>query len=176
MEYLFYCLDSQDPMLMDLTLDTRYSSELWKPSLTNVVPRGTTSTPFAVWWMMYQLHIFKNKDYRVFIVYEGKTLVHRSGVFPRYFRFPFMAQEDLQIGDLWTHSDHRNKGLATYAIQEIVNILGKPGRRFWYVVEKDNFASIRVIEKSGFVRVGEGIRTKRFGVSLLGSYVLNGKS
>jgi RimJ/RimL family protein N-acetyltransferase len=41
------------------------------------------------------------------------------------------------------------------------------------VVEQDNAPSVRVIEKCGFARVGEGIRTKRFGVSLLGAYLID---
>jgi RimJ/RimL family protein N-acetyltransferase len=81
-----------------------------------------------------------------------------------------MDKSDLQIGDVWTSSEHRGRGLATYALRKVVeeNIL--PGRKFWYVAEEGNLGSIKVAEKAGFTKCGVGFRTKRLGLSLLGSY------
>ena len=81
-----------------------------------------------------------------------------------------MSKNDLQIGDVWTHPEHRGRGLATYGLREIVRRRWVAGRRFWYVVDTGNGASIRVAEKAGFVKCGEGIRTKRLGLNLLGEY------
>lgn len=140
--------------------------------MTAVIPKGISFMPFAIWWLFHSFRIFTNQDYSLCLIYHKETVVHRSGVFPRYFRFSFMAPDDLQIGDVWTHPAYRNKGLATIAMERVVHEFIKTGRRFWYVTDKENFPSINVIEKAGFVRAGEGLRTKRFGVSLLGSYVL----
>jgi RimJ/RimL family protein N-acetyltransferase len=106
------------------------------------------------------------------VIYDGERLAHRSGIFPRYPRFPFMGPDDLQIGDTWTHPDYRGRGLATLAIHETVRRLGRPGRAFWYIVEPANVASVRTIERAGFARVAESVRTSRLGVRLLGAYVL----
>jgi len=76
----------------------------------------------------------------------------------------------LQIGDTWTMPEYRGKGLATFAIRKILEKFQKSGRCFWYVVEENNLPSIRVIEKSGFLLKGKGIRTKRLGISLLGRF------
>ena len=83
-----------------------------------------------------------------------------------------MAKNDLQIGDTWTLPEYRGQGLASLAVGAIVGACRRPGRAFWYVVDQNNLASIRAIEKSGFVKIGEGIRTKRFGLRALGAFVI----
>jgi RimJ/RimL family protein N-acetyltransferase len=171
-KYLFYAIDSDSTKETDLALDSRYSFELWKPTVCSVVPRGFPKMPFAVWWILHHLHVFANRDYSIFVVYSGETIVHRSVILPPYFRFPFMAEDDLQIGVSWTMPEHRGKGLATYAVQKILELQNKPGRRFWYLVQENNIPSSLVAEKAGFIRVGEGIRNKRFGIKLFGSFVM----
>ena len=61
-------------------------------------------------------------------------------------------------------------------IQEIVKICRQSGRRFWYLVEENNAPSIRAVEKIGFYRFGMGERTKRMGLSLLGTFEVSGKT
>jgi predicted GNAT family acetyltransferase len=83
-----------------------------------------------------------------------------------------MAREDVQIGDVWTDHAHRNRGLASFALQELVRGTVGRGRRVWYVVAASNAPSIRTVEKIGFTLVGTGARTKRLGLALLGQFVL----
>lgn len=84
-----------------------------------------------------------------------------------------MGKDDLQIGDTWTAPEHRGKGLATYAIYEILRHHGKPGRRIWYITDQDNPSSVRVMEKVGFVLAGKGKRLSRYGSKLLGTFVID---
>ncbi len=170
MEYLFYCRKSQDINQVELALDGRYTCKLWSPAISSIVPSGIPLTPFAAWWVMHYLHVFRNRDYGLFLVYQGGDLVHRSGIFPGYFRFPFMSGDDLQIGDIWTRPGHLRRGIASFAIQQILLSKSRAGRKFWYVVKRGNLSSIRVVEKAGFVKVGEGERVKRFGLRLPGSF------
>jgi RimJ/RimL family protein N-acetyltransferase len=121
---------------------------------------------------MHNFRLFTNRDYGLFVVYHDNALVHYSGIFPPYFRFPFMEKDDLQIGNVWTCPNHRGRGIASFAIQAIIESELKPGRKIWYIVEKNNTPSIRVIEKAGFACVGHGTRTKRFGIRILGSFVI----
>lgn len=172
MKYLFYCKGSDSIEGTTLTIDNRYSFCLWKPTVRSVEPRGLPKMPFVVWWVMHYLHVFTNRDYAMFVVYYGDVLVHRSSVSPGYFRFPFMAKDDLQIGDTWTAPEHRGKGLATFALQKTLELQKKLGRRFWYVVAESNIPSIRAAEKAGLIKVGEGIRSRRFGTRVFGSYVI----
>jgi len=170
MEYLFYCKESQDIDRVESALDKQYTYKLWHPKVSSIVPPGIPLTPFAAWWMMHYLHVFRNRDYGLFLVYSGQELVHRSGIFPGYFRFPFMSPDDLQIGDTWTHPGHIGRGIASFAIRQILFSKRKAGRNFWYVVRRGNLSSVRVIEKAGFVKAGEGIRAKRLGLRILGSF------
>lgn len=172
MKYLFYVAKSCSGEGKPLLLDSQYYWRFWKSSVRRIVPEGVPFTPFAVWWVFHYTRVFSNPDYGMLVVYQGETLVHKSCIFPRYFRFPFMSEDDLQIGDIWTHPRHRGKGIATFAIQKVVELKNKPGRKFWYVVDETNNPSIRVIEKVGFLKIGEGVRTNRIGMGLFGSYVI----
>lgn len=173
LNYHFYLLDSY---ALDLDSqsrsDSEYSISIWQPgndmfSLPNVSP-----VILVAWQLCHYAGIFKNKELSIFMIHYKSVAIHRSVIYPKYFRYPFMNNSDLQIGNTWTHPDHRGKGLASFAINYIVRKLGKPGRRFWYVVDKNNASSIRVIEKCHFNKYGEGIRTKRCNTLLLGSFVI----
>jgi RimJ/RimL family protein N-acetyltransferase len=172
LSHLFYLQESHAIKEFNAgnSIDAGYTVKLWRPGRGKIVPPQLSPKPFLVWWLFHQLGIFKNEDYAVLGIYKGDKLTHRSSVFPGYFRFPFMAIDDLQIGDTWTAPDHRCRGLSTHAIHQILRLCGKPGRRFWYVTDKENIASIRVVEKTGFSKVGEGCRTKRLGHSLFGTF------
>ncbi len=147
-----------------------YSYTVWKPGLLRVRPHGLPLQPFFIWWIFHQLRVFANRDYAVVLIQHQNQLVHRSVVTPKYFRFPFMGNRDLQVGDTWTHEAHRGKGLATLGLQAALEAGGN--REYWYLVEEGNLPSIRVAMKLGFRLAGVGIRTRRLGLALLGSFVL----
>jgi len=150
-----------------------YSVDLWRPRLNKIFPRGLSEIKFFVWWLLHHLRIFSNRDYCVLMILDkDKKLIHRSCVFPRYFRFPFMRHNDLQIGDTFTDGKCRGQGFATYAILKITESLKMENRNFWYITDNNNKPSVRVIESCGFNKVGYGERTKRFGAKFLGSFVL----
>ena len=177
MRYFFYRYDcvigNQFPE--KVSIDKRFNAILWNPITLEIVPKGVALLPFGVWWAMHKLHLFVNQNYGLYLIYDGHNLIHRSVITPRYFRFPFMGKEELQIGDTWTMPEYRGGGLASFAIQKIVELHKKPGRRFWYVVEEDNNPSIRVAEKAGFKKVGAGYRGKRMGMKVLGSFEMENR-
>jgi RimJ/RimL family protein N-acetyltransferase len=121
---------------------------------------------------LHRLHLFAGRGSGVLLIYDRRRLVHYSGFTPRYWRFPFIADGDFQIGDTWTDPAHRARGLASFALQTIVTTLAKPGRRLWYVVEDINKPSIRVVEKAGFTLAAEGTWIKPWGLKLAGAYVI----
>lgn len=146
--------------------------ELWRPCLRRLTPPGLTDRTYAVWWMFHYLHVFRNRDYGVLLAHVDGRVVHRAGLFPPYFRFPFMARDDLQIGDVWTAPEYRRRGIASYALRWALATCARPGRRIWYVVEETNDASIRTAEALGMQLVGAGERVHRFGSSFLGAFVI----
>lgn len=170
--YRFYALDSSKVLARARFRQPAPKGEFWKPSLEEVAPAGVKGAVFVVWWLMHQLRLFANRDYAQYVVREDDRVIHRSGIYPRYLRFPFMGTDDLQIGDTWTDPDYRGRGLATEAVASIVGARARPGRRFWYVVSDDNTASVRAIEKAGFSLSGVGERRPRLGLRALGAYVL----
>ena len=153
-------------------LPNGYDSEFWRPSWRRGRPPGVDGSSFIVWWLFHVGRIFANRDYGVLLVRRKGCVVHRSTVTPPYFRFPFMQPDDLQVGDTWTHEEERGKGLATWALRFVVNANPKSGRHYWYLTEGSNYPSLQVAAKSGFRKIGTGVRTSRLGLRILGSYQL----
>ena len=172
MSCLFYRHGAEVPAEDAPPVPGGYAVRVWRPAPGEQLPRGLRAKAYVAFRRFPRLGIFANGDYGVLTIYDGDRLVHRSGLFPRYFRFPFMGKDDLQIGDTWTDPEYRGRGLATLAIRAALTECRRPGRKFWYLVEEDNVPSIRAAEKAGFRKVGAGNRTKRFGLSALGQYVM----
>jgi len=171
--YLFYRAASANSRPRTLAPD--YSYELWRPSPACAIPAGLPAgerNRFRLRWLLHYLRVFPNRDYAVFVVRRGNEFAHYSGVTGRYWRFPFLADRDLQIGDTWTHPDHRGKGIAGFAIQRILAAMSQPGRRIWYVVENINTPSIRTAEGAGMSLFARGVWRRPFNLKLLGSYVI----
>jgi ribosomal protein S18 acetylase RimI-like enzyme len=169
MNWLFYAFDCPGRMTAHLP-DSRYSTEVWKPIKLEIRPAGLPLWPFGAWWAFHKLSVFRNREYCLILVRDGAELIHRSCIFPGYFRFPFMAPEDLQVGDIWTDVKRRGLGLAAYGLQRAIELAGNRVRRMWYIVEETNLPSISLVEKVGFSCIARGIRTQRLGMRLLGSF------
>lgn len=154
-------------------LDAKYRIDVWRPRRFEIVPGGLPLLPFAIWTALHGLHVFRNRNYFLLLLYDKNDLVHRSCVFPGFYRFPFMKKYDLQVGYVWTKDTYRGHGLAEFALKKIVRECISPGTDLWYLTYDDNPSSIRVAEKAGFSLVGHGRRTKPCGVSIAGRFVFS---
>ncbi|MDD5208169.1 MAG: GNAT family N-acetyltransferase [Elusimicrobiales bacterium] len=143
----------------------------WRPRGFSVMP-PTFGVRGFVWWLFLKCGIFINQDYAVLYIKHGNRFIHRSVILPGYFRWPFMAKEDLQISSTWTDPAYRGEKLATSALQKIVSELRKSNRRFWYVSRDSNPPSIVVAKKAGFRLKAYALRTRRFGIYLMGRLLL----
>jgi RimJ/RimL family protein N-acetyltransferase len=170
MIFYFYSYEGNGLELRGEPTDPALELEIWRPGIAKILPPGVSDRSYAVWWLFHHLRVFRGREYSVVLARVGGALVHRTGLFPPYFRFPFMAREDLQIGDVWTAPEFRRRGIASAALRHALVTCARPGRRIWYIVAEDNTASIRTAEKIGMQRVGVGERTRRLGVGLLGAY------
>lgn len=147
------------------------SARFWQPGWLRLRPPGQSLPVALVWWLFDRLGVFAGREYGVMVLEQEGRFVHRSSVFPAFFRFAFVRPGELQIGDTYTVPSARGQGLALMAIQAI---LGRfPGRTFWYVTEEDNEASIRVIEKAGFSCVGTGRKRDRWKLKVTARYELD---
>ena len=171
--YLFYLGEGKEGAQL-FGLPSPYTWSIWSPSKGGFWPGANSTTRvklrFAFRYAVFHLNLFINADCGALCIFRGNTLVHYSGFTPRYWRFRFLKDEDLQIGDTWTHPSERGPGLAFFAVSQILALKHKTGRRFWYVVEKTNLPSIRVIEKASFTVVGQGSFVEPLGIKLFGTY------
>jgi RimJ/RimL family protein N-acetyltransferase len=147
-----------------------YTMELWKPGLGALVP-PTMSSRFIVWWLFHCCGILGNGMYRALLVRHKGVVVHRSCLVPRYFRWPFMGKNDLQITSTWTSPDHCGLGLATFALRRLVGGCADGSRSFWYISREDNPASIAVCVRSGFAFYCLMERTHPWGSLLFGRFL-----
>ena len=175
--YRFYVRNAGPMGTLDSISQTHFTYQLWKPSFFRLMPSGLTSFTFLVWWLFHRTHLFVNQEYGVILLRDNAgEIAHRSTVTPKYFRFPFMGNDDLQIGDVWTPERYRGKGLAFLALKEVLEAYASQKTKIWYLVEDTNIASIKLAEKLGFVLFGYGERNDFFGIKLLGKYVITSKT
>jgi RimJ/RimL family protein N-acetyltransferase len=171
--YLFYLGDGRE-RLASSPLPPGYTSLIWLASDGRIWPQGKcgilTRLKFLFRFSLFQLRLLADRECGAICVFADRRLVHYSAFTPRYWRFPFLKDGDIQIGNTWTHPAHRARGLASFALGQILGLKQRPGRRFWYVVGVHNSPSIRVIEKAGFAIAGRGRFIKPWGIKLFGAY------
>lgn len=150
-----------------------YQCELWTPSLLNPLPKGLTMGRgrFLFRTLMHVSRQFSNRDCGMLLLRRGDgAIAHYSAFAGGWFRWPFMAREDVQIGDTWTEDQDRRKGLALFALVTIIEKLRKPERTFWYFCTEDNVGSRRVAEQAGMEIAGSGGAYPVMGLNLLRQY------
>lgn len=156
---------------MDL-LDDSWS--WWNTSMSWRPPGADLSKSLA-WLMLYGSGIINHRSLCVLTYQLQGSIVHWSYVIPPWYRFPFMAGDDLQIGNLWTDPRFRCHGLASNAVNRICRRFGS-NHNLWYITAVDNPTSRRIAEKSQFVNVGSGYRSSPCGLSLLGRFHITKRS
>lgn len=144
----------KDGSLTD-SANTDFRSIFWRPSLLQVVPPGKGKKYFF-YWLFHYLRIFRNRDYSAVLVYDGYTLASSLLVIPTYYKWPFMAANDVQLIYVLTRPEYRGKGLAERAVRLAILDTQKEERTIWYVTNSENFASKGLCEKIGFTFAGFG--------------------
>ncbi len=168
-KYIFY-IHSLDEIVSGSDLPEGYSLKIWRPSIFELIPKGLSKFPFILWSIMHYLKLFINSNYNIFLVYCNKEIIHYSGVLPKHFKYPFMNNNDIQIGPCWTHTEHRRKGIASFVIKKIIETYKKPGCKFWYITREENIPSKKFIESLGFLKYGIGFKKNKFGIGALGHF------
>ena len=86
-------------------------------------------------------------------------ITHTSYVIGKCFKFPFMKKGDYEIGPCFTHPQYRGQGIYPAVLRFITETISTKGD-FYMLVKPANKSSIRGIEKAGFTRVGNTVKTK----------------
>jgi GNAT superfamily N-acetyltransferase len=166
----FYRRPGEAPVAEAHGLPPGCAFESWRPARDGLPRSGPDVAEELAWFAFDRLRLFASRDFEALSVSRDGRLLHRLIVTPRWFRFPFMARDDLQIGALWTAPQARRLGLARAAIAEAHRRHDAPGRSFWYVVDDGNAASIALAEACGYRLAGAGRRTRPLGVRCLGRF------
>jgi GNAT superfamily N-acetyltransferase len=148
---------------------------LWRPSGGFPAP-GPVRGRNAIWWLLAKLGLIDGGRFVELTLWIGHRMAQRLIVTPRWWRFPFMGSDDLQIGDVWTAPTWRGQGLGRAATAEAERLAADSANRLWYVTDGANEASVRLAESSGFTPVGAGVRTAPLGIRAAGRFHLTDRS
>ncbi|CAA6805030.1 MAG: Unknown protein [uncultured Sulfurovum sp.] len=102
--------------------------------------------------------------YKIIYLYDNDKIIHYTHLLPKFFKFPFMKSDDLEIGPSWTAIEFRGKGLFPSVIAYILEHFKKGHRDFHILVHDDNISSQKAIQKVDFQEWGRGYRTKFLGI------------
>src|ERR1017187_9070741 len=171
-EILFYCINCDLPPPPIVLPPPGITITVWHPPDLRFAPAcGLSWLSRAAWPACHWLGLFGNRDHAILCLRRDTTYVHRTLLIPPFFRFPFMAANDLQCGDIWTGPSERGRGLAVVGVSAAVRHAWRPGRRIWYLTEAANVPSIRLAHHAGFSLVGKGKRTRKLGLRFFGQFV-----
>lgn len=136
-------------------LNAGYSIKIWTPLIFKALPKGLCFKDAFLWSLLYLPEFYRKLKFAILLVYFNGEIAQRTFVLSKCLKFPFMSNNDLQIGPCDTEADHRRKGLARYVIDKILKTYSEEGRIFWWVARTENEASRSLIEKAGFKLYGE---------------------
>ena len=127
--YLFYS-SVQPSSVQGVDLLSEHQWSVWRPMLKKIMPRGVSYSwiRFVLRWLIHRLGLIEHCEYQVLVVRHVSTdeVVHYSGATGRYWRWPFMDAQDIQIGDTWTHPVDCGRGLAKFALVQLLRELAAP--------------------------------------------------
>ena len=129
----------------DLRINSKNKIELvfWSPSLFEIKPILFPFMPFFIWYMFHFLGIFASNKYSIaYIKNKNKNknkILHKTLIFPKFYRFPFMKKQDLQLGDILTEKSFRGKGVASKVINSI--LIKYKTKNFWFLCNENNISS-----------------------------------
>jgi len=145
----------------------------WRPEVDGFPKRGSRSVTNLFWWALAASGSLSRRGFCELTIRRQGRLLHRLVVTPRWYRFPFMAARDLQIGSVWTAPAARQQGLARVVIAEAHRRFAGEPVAFWYVTDATNSASAALARACGYELVAVGRRTRRFGSRLFGQFVID---
>ena len=158
------------------SIDSRVNSKnkieliFWSPSLLQIKPILFPIIPFLIWYIFHYLGIFENKKFSIAYIKNKNKILHRTLIFPKFYRFPFMKKQDLQLGDILTEKSFRGKGVASKVISFILEKYKT--KNFWFLCNENNISSILIAHNNNFKLKGYGYKVIPFGLNIFSYYKL----
>jgi RimJ/RimL family protein N-acetyltransferase len=166
MSVLFFCRDAPQGTSLP-PLPSGMTMRVWAPARDGFPPSPLWRHN-VLWWLMDRARLFAQRDFAEITLWQGDDLLHRLILTPRWYRFPFMAGQDLQIGNVWTHPAMRGQGLARLGVGQALAVAQG---RVWYVTGAQHRASIALATGMGFRPAGHGYRSRPFALHAAGRFI-----
>ena len=155
--FLFY--RQEENSSIKIKLDKQYKISQFKPSLLSLNKHKSRSLIYMIWF------IFTLGKYKIYYVNNTKGhIIHIAHVIPKFFKFPFMQEDDLEIGPCWTSESNRGRGIYPAVLQYIFLEESQENRKFFMMISPDNIASIRGVLRAGFKEYGRGFKSQWLGI------------
>lgn len=169
LEYLIFKYRNEN---IDAVLPVGLQFQIERPSLLNSKPKWL-SEKYRIYYLFYLLGIFKNKHYYYVSGWVKGELSCFLIVVPKYYRWPFMGDSDVQLMYVVTKDRFKGKGFGTALLQFTINFLkSKNINSIWYVTDTDNIASQKLAAKVGFTLFSKAKRSYLFNIKFLKTLVI----
>ena len=114
------------------------------------------------------------KDAFLSYIMVDHSIVSYAVCYPKSFKYPFMGDNDYQIGSVYTDPSYRKKGYSALIIENILTNVNCS--RVWYLAESGNIPSINLCKKLNFKYFNNGVRLRGKYLSFLSIYKITGES
>lgn len=130
-----------------------------KSPFSMFVPNEVVS--FKLFVSRLLLFIMTNAKIMIYYLMDDDVLVHTSCVIPKCYKFPFLGKDDFEIGPCYTNPQYRGKGIYPSVLRYITRSIGNENTSFYMIVNENNLASLRGVEKADFQKCGS-IRISKY--------------
>ena len=157
-KYCFY----QNNLIKEVSLDSEFEFFYFRPTLfRKKLHKGLyrrSNWLYLFWYIVsfgsYKILYIKHK--------ENSEIAHFSNIMPKFFKYNFMNNFDLQIVNCFTYSKYRGNNLYSFALSEINQRFRD--RTIWIGSHNSNIGSIKVIERLGFNKMFDVEKRTIFGI------------
>lgn len=158
--YIFFRLHSEESPVKEKfeKVWEEYDIEIFAPTLFQLKKHSAKMLIYLFWFIMT-----KGK-FRIIYVKKDKIIIHYTHILPKFFKFPFMHDKDLEIGPSWTAQGHRGKGIFPAVLTYAIQYFKEKKRTFYVFAHIDNHPSQKAILKAGFSKWMNGCKTEKLGI------------
>jgi len=125
----------------------------------------------SIYYNLLRFFRVVKKDVYISYIIIDNTIASYAVCYPKSFKYPFMGDDDYQIGSVYTDPAYRKKGYSALIIKNILHNINCP--RTWYLTDSDNIPSINLCKKLNFSFNNHGLRSNDKFLSFLSIYKIN---
>lgn len=105
--------------------------------------------------------LIRVSHYKKYSIFCNGSLVGYFYMTSMSYRYSFMSRKDLEVGNVFISSDFRNKKIAKRFLYYVLNQY-PPDSLLFYIVDEENYPSIRLAQSLGFSLHGSVVKKFSF--------------